>query len=82
MNRIALAACLAALAGTAATAQSVAPTDGFVLPERALEPQAFTPCPFNPREPFRLAVMNAVAGPDAIRSELPFVLAQIKACEG
>ena len=78
-----LTACLAAclLAGAAA-AQDRAVTPGFVLPQRAAEPQAFTPCPFNPGEPFRLAVLTGVAGPDALRAEAQFVPAQIRACGG
>ena len=70
------------LAAGAASAQDRAVTPDFVLPARAAEPQAFTPCPFNPGEPFRLAVVTGVAGPDALRAEAAFVPAQIRACRG
>ena len=84
MIRHAFAAILTALpmGALAQNAQSAQPTEGFVLPVRMAEPTAFTPCPFNPGEPFRLAVMQGVAGPDALRTEQFFVLAQIRACRG
>lgn len=82
MIRHAFAAILAGLpmGALAQNAAPVQPSEAFVLPVRMAEPTAFTPCPFNPAEPFRLAVMNGVAGPDALRTEQFFVLTQIRAC--
>ena len=84
MIRHAFAAAIAMLpmGALAQQAAPVQPSEGFVLPARMAEPTAFTPCPFNPGEPFRLAVMQGVAGPDALRTEQFFVLAQIRACRG